>query len=260
MNNIHVSEPLISIVMPAYNAERYLKEAMDSVLKQTYSNWELILIDDGSSDNTVEVATKVAANDSRIKFYINPENLGVSNTRNKGISLANGEWIAFLDSDDIWKEKKLEKQLNFSKEKKSDFTYSGVCYISENGTPYKGLFEVPLITSYQELLKQNVITCSSVLIKKNLLETVEMERDDMHEDYAVWLRILKTGINAHGLNEPLLIYRISSTSKSGKKINSFKMTYKVFRFIELNSANALFYTSSHLLKSYIKYRKIKNVK
>lgn len=258
MNNKKNIKELVSVVMPAYNAEKYLEAAVNSVLNQTYWNWELILIDDGSSDNTINIAKKLVKKDNRIKLIFNPENLGVSATRNKGINLAQGNWIAFLDSDDIWKDSKIEKQISFAKEKNVDFIFSGVCYIAENGSPFKGIFNVPFKTSFQELLKQNIITCSSVLIKKHHFDHVKMEKDHMHEDYAVWLRILSDGIFAYGINEPLLVYRISTTSKSGRKINSFKMTYRVFRFINLNPYKSILYTGSHLYRSYIKYKNIKN--
>jgi len=252
-------EKLVSVIMPVYNCEKYVVDAINSVLKQTYSNLELIVIDDGSRDNTIKIIENLSKQDSRIKLIKNEKNLGVSATRNKGITYAKGEWIAFLDSDDIWISTKLEKQLKYADEVGAEFIFTGVAYINENNEPYKGIFEVPCKVSYKNLLKQNVITCSSVLIKKYFFKTIKMKNDKMHEDYAVWLRILKTGVYAYGINEPLLIYRISKNSKSGNKIKTIKMTYRVYRFIGINPICSLYYMLNHVLRSVIKYRRIKTL-
>lgn len=250
---------LVSVIMPAYNCEKFIKDAISSVLAQSYKNIELIVIDDGSKDTTVNIIEQLSQQDSRIRFLKNDKNLGVSETRNKGISLATGEWVAFLDSDDIWENNKLEKQFNKVSSTGAEFLFTGVSYINENGEPYSGKFEVPSNVSYKTLLRQNVITCSSVLIKKKFFNTIKMEKDEMHEDYAVWLRVLKTGVIAYGINEPLLIYRISPNSKSGNKLKTIKMTYKVFRFIGINQISSVYYMTSHIIRSLKKYRNIKSI-
>jgi len=251
------NETLVSVIMPAYNTEKYIEYAISSVLSQSYPNFELIVIDDGSKDNTVAIIKKFIDMDARIKLVINQTNLGVSATRNKGISIAKGEWIAFLDSDDIWKESKLEKQIQQAEQTGAQFLFTGVSFINENNNLYKGLFEVPSKVTYNQLLRQNVITCSSVLIKKHFFETIKMEKDEMHEDYAVWLRILNMNILAYGINEPLLIYRISRNSKSGKKLNTIMMTYKVFRFVGIKPVKSFYFMVSHVLRSLMKYKNIK---
>ncbi|WP_084780612.1 glycosyltransferase family 2 protein [Bacillus massilinigeriensis] len=248
---------LVSVIMPAYNSERYIEDSINSVLSQTYENLELIIIDDGSKDNTLKIIERLSTQDKRINFVKNEMNIGVSETRNKGISLASGDWIAFLDSDDIWEKTKIEKQLKYANEFSAEFLFTGSSYINENSVPYSGVFEIPSLVSYKKLLRQNVITCSSVLLKKHFFKDIKMEKDEMHEDYAVWLRVLKTGAVAHGINEPLLIYRISKTSKSGNKLKTIKMTYKVFRFIGLNQVVSSYFTFSHIIGSVKKYRKVK---
>ncbi|NMA84098.1 MAG: glycosyltransferase [Epulopiscium sp.] len=248
---------LVSVVMPAYNCENYITNAIESVLKQTYSNFELIVIDDGSKDNTLKIINDYGKKDYRVKVFRNKKNSGVSATRNRGISLAEGEWIAFLDSDDIWIEDKLEKQMNCVYAQNAEFVFTGVSYIDETGKSYSGIFEVPNEVSYKKLLRQNVITCSSVLVNKRYFENIRMEKDDMHEDYAVWLRILRLGVTAYSVNEPLLIYRISRNSKSGNKLKTIKMTYKVFRFIGINSVGSVYFMMQHVFRSVIKYKKIK---
>jgi teichuronic acid biosynthesis glycosyltransferase TuaG len=256
-NIIENREDLVSVIMPAYNSEKFIEDSIISVLTQTYKNLELIVIDDCSKDNTVKLIDQLSNQDHRVRFVKNEVNLGVSETRNKGISLASGNWVAFLDSDDIWEKTKIEKQMKYASENSAEFLFTGSSYISENGIPYSGIFEVPSQVSYKKLLRQNVITCSSVLLKKHFFDKIKMEKDEMHEDYAVWLRVLKTGVFAHGINEPLLIYRISRNSKSGNKLKTIKMTYKVFRFIRVNPISSLYFMSSHIMRSVGKYRKIK---
>lgn len=250
------NKTLVSIIMPAYNCDNYVVEAINSVLAQTYQNWELLVLDDGSKDNTLQTIKEFAQKDSRIKALPNGKNMGVSTTRNRGIDLATGEWIAFLDSDDIWQPSKLEKQLKLAGEKSAEFLFTGSSYINEEGEPFKGVFNIPEKVTYERLRNHNVISCSSVLVKKKYFKNIKMEKDDMHEDYAVWLRILKLGIIAYGIDEPLLIYRISKNSKSGNKLKSVKMTYKVFRFIGINPVGSAYFMIRHILASVGKYRKI----
>jgi teichuronic acid biosynthesis glycosyltransferase TuaG len=250
------NQSLVSIVMPAYNSEKFIKDSIKSVLAQSYRNWELLILDDGSKDDTQNIIMEFCHIDSRIKAFPNLINLGVSATRNRGIELARGEWIAFLDSDDMWEPEKLVQQFDIVNTKQAEFVFTGSSYINEKGVPFKGIFEVPEIVSYKELRNQNVISCSSVLIKKRFFEDVKMENDDLHEDYAVWLKILKSGIFAYGVNLPLLIYRISRNSKSGKKLKTIAMTYKVFRFIGVNPIGSAYFMMRHVLGSAIKYVEI----
>lgn len=249
-------EVLVSIIMPAYNCEKYVFEAINSVLAQTYKNWELLVLDDGSKDNTLQIIEEFSRKDSRIKAFPNRKNMGVSATRNRGIELASGDWIAFLDSDDMWEPLKLEKQFEVVENKSVEFLFTGSSYVNEEGEPFKGLFEIPEKVTYKKLRNQNVISCSSVLVKKKYFENIKMEKDEMHEDYAVWLRILKLGVTAYGVNEPLLIYRISRNSKSGNKMKTFKMTYKVFRFIGVNPIGSAYFMVRHVIASVGKYKKI----
>lgn len=251
-----MKETLVSIVMPAYNCEKYIDEAINSVLAQTYKNWELLVIDDGSKDATFQILSEFSKNDYRIKPLKNEKNLGVSATRNRGIELASGEWIAFLDSDDIWNPSKLEKQLEAADKTSVGFVFTGASYINEDGQPYKGIFEVPAKVSYKELRNQNVISCSSVIVKKKYFKNIKMERDDMHEDFAVWLRILRLGVTAYGINEPLLIYRISRDSKSGNKLKTIKMTYKVFRFTGIDPIRSTYFMSRNIIASIRKYKRV----
>lgn len=252
------SQELISIIMPAYNSEKYIAQSIESVLAQTWTQWELIIIDDGSSDRTVEIIRSYASMYPQIRFLKNRQNIGVARTRNAGIRQAAGLWIAFLDSDDCWAPQKLEKQILLARSSSADFLFTGSAFMDENGRPLSHQLLVPSRIRYRQLLKQNVISCSSVLIKKELLLPYPMKGDNLHEDFAVWLQILRDcRIDAVGINEPLLIYRISSSSKSGNKKKAALMTYRVYRFIGLNPVTAFYYWCWYAYLSVRKYKKIK---
>lgn len=222
-------KPLISIIMPAYNSEKFIEQAIESVINQTYENWELIVINDASVDETKEIVLKIAEHESRIRYFDTPQNLGVSKTRNKAVSFAKGEWIAFLDSDDRWKVQKLEKQIHLQKELNAELLFTGSAFMDVNGQPLEWVLHVPNEIRYKKLLKQNVISNSSVLVKKELYQKYEVVGDDMHEDFACWLNILKSGKKAYGIDESLLVYRLSANSKSGNKIKAAKMNWNTYK-------------------------------
>ena len=246
---------MVSIIMPAYNAENYIREAVESVLSQTYSKWELLIIDDCSTDSTYKIVESYTQNNNHIRYIKNHHNIGVAETRNKGINKALGEWIAFLDSDDKWAPQKLEKLINLAQKQKAEFVFSGSSFIDENSVPLDFYLAVPDHITYRELLKQNIISCSSVLIRKDLIIQYPMQyASRIHEDFAVWLQILRDkNINAYGLNEPLLIYRITAGSKSGNKIKAGIMTFRVYRYIGISIIPACYYWFIYFVKSLRKY-------
>lgn len=244
-------QPLISIIMPAFHSEKTIKESVLSVVEQTYTHWELIIIEDGTSDAT---ETSVESfHDTRIHFHRNFTNLGVSKTRNRGLELAQGEWIAFLDSDDLWDVQKLQKQLNCAVANLGEFVYTAANYINELGVFYKGISSVPLKVTYNQLLQHNLIACSSVLVKKSLLGDLRFVSDDLSEDYAMWLSLLKKVSCAYGVNEPLLTYRISASSRSGNKIRSLHRGYRVYRHFGISPFISSIYIFNHMFHSYRKY-------
>lgn len=244
--------------MPAFNADHYIEEAIQSVISQTINTWELIIIDDCSTDRTSEIARNYATIHSNIRYYNNPQNLGVAESRNRGISLSTGEWIAFLDSDDCWHPQKLESQLSYAKKHGVDFVFTGSSFINENSEPLNYYLSVPTTVCYRELLKQNIISCSSVLIQRELILQYPMKQaSKMHEDFAVWLQILRDKNRcAYGIDKPLLIYRISSTSKSGNKIKAGIMTYQVYRYLDIHTIPALYYWICYTIRSLKKYRNL----
>ena len=249
---------LVSIVMPAFNAAAFISESIDSVLRQTYRDWELIIVNDCSSDSTSDIVRGYREQDPRIIILTNDRNQGVSMTRNRGVREAKGDWIAFLDSDDLWTPDKLERQMRLlhngeENGEMPDLVFTGSAFIDSSGRPASYCLEVPKRISYHELLKQNLISCSSVLVRKELVLKYPMEHDDMHEDYAVWLQILKNGGHAYGINHPLLIYRLSQSSKSGNKKKAAAMTYKVYRFMGLNPVQSFYYFCWYAYRNMKKY-------
>ena len=249
--------PKVSIIMPAYNAEKTVVQAINSVTGQTFRDFELIVIDDCSKDNTLSVIKKLAKEDERIVLLRNEKNSGVSQTRNYGISMAQGELIAFLDSDDMWREDKLEKQLEiFEKYDNAVISYTASSFINNEGNPYKYVMQAPEKIDYKSLLRKNLLSCSSVMIMTEVMKGIQMPNDRMHEDYYTWLTVLKNTDYAYGVNEPLLIYRLSANSKSANRIKSAKMTYNTYRAVGYNALVSGAFTLRYALHSITKRHNI----
>ena len=250
--------PTISVIMPAYNAQAYIEQAIRSVQEQTYQDWELILIEDCSTDQTLSLIQKAMEADPRLRLIQNPQNSGVSCSRNAGIAQARGQWIAFLDSDDRWDREKLKKQLEFSIKHHCPFTFTGSGFMDEAGNPLSYYLSAPKQLTFRQLLKQNLISCSSVLIRRDLLSSFPTESNRLHEDFALWLQILKDRTPAAmGLDEPLLIYRVSAGSKSGNKLKAAGMTFQVYRYVGLSLPEAIYYWGWYTVRSLRKYGKLK---
>lgn len=258
MDNRSCEELLVSVVMPAFNAEKTIGQAIRSVLKQTHRKLELLIIDDGSADGTLSIAEAYAKQDERIRILRNGGNRGVSYSRNHGVKEARAEWIAFLDSDDLWAPEKLEKQIPAINSNPScRLFYTGSAFVDEQGEGYEYILRVPERLTYRDLLKQNLISCSSVLAEKAALEEHPMQRDPMiHEDFATWLNILRDGACAVGVDEPLLIYRLSGKSKSGNKLRAAKMQWRTYRAVGLGRVKAIPYFMVYAWRNVKKYKKI----
>lgn len=250
-------DPLISIIMPAYNSEKTIAESINSVLSQTYVSWELIVINDASEDRTAEIVYSYTEKETRIKLLTNTVNRGVSYSRKRGVASAEGEWVAFLDSDDLWTADKLEKQAAFIRENRFDLIFTGSAFIKADGASYSWVMQVPEKITYHQLLKQNIISNSSVLISKKILKKHMIVGDHMHEDYACWLSCLRENVSVKGINEPLLIYRVSSLSKSGNKIKAAKMNWNTYRMIGLSVFESIYYMMWYAARGVQKYRNLK---
>lgn len=246
---------MVSIIMPAYNAEQTLAQAVSSVLSQTYQNFELIIIDDCSTDGTNALAHSFG--DRRIQVLTNSENSGASQTRHNGVSCARGQWLAFLDSDDAWTPDKLEKQLRLQQQRNADLVFTGSAFMDQDSCPKDWTLHVPETISYRKLLKQNLISNSSVLVRKDRYLDCECLCGGLHEDFVCWLRMLKSGALACGIDEPLLIYRLSPTSKSGNKLKAAKMNWRAYRAAGLHIPEAAYYMVFYTVNSLLKYRHLR---
>lgn len=248
----------VSIVMPAHNAGRYMEAAARSVTAQSFGDWELLVIDDGSADNTAVLAQSFAEKDDRIRLLRNERNLGAALSRNRGIAAARGEWIAFLDSDDLWMPDKLEKQLALiAKHPDAALTYTASTFIDENGRPYPYIQHAEERTDYQALLRHNLMSCSSVMARRELLLRYPFPSGALHEDYAVWLQMLREIPCAYGLDEPLLRYRLSKASRSGGRVRSAEMIYRTYRHVGYHAAASAWLTLRYLPYSVAKRRGIR---
>lgn len=255
INRMSETANLVSIIMAAYNAEKTLDVAVKSVLSQTYENWELLIIDDCSKDTTLSIAQSYT--DPRIRVLRNMKNSGVSITRKKGMEEAYGEWIAVLDSDDKWTPEKLEKQITHATNTGAELVFTGSAFMDGEGRDMEWQLHVPEKLTYRKLLKQNLVSNSSVLVKSNLYRKYYAIGDNMHEDFAIWLEITKSGKVAYGIDEPLLVYRVSNTSKSSNKLKAARMNWNTYRYVGLNPIQASYYMCWYTAKGLLKYRHLK---
>lgn len=244
----------VSVVMPAYNCERFIKEAVDSVLSQTLTDLELIVVDDCSKDGTYRIVDDIAQSDTRVKLFKMETNSGVAKVRNFGISKATGKYIALLDSDDVWEKDKLERQIALVEKSNADICYCSYAFIDENGNVIKKPFIVPPKTSFKKMLSVNVISCSTGLFKTDLLKSHPFNPDYYHEDYVLWMELLKLPAKAVGDTGVLMHYRQLNTSRSHNKSNAAKHRWKIYReVLKLSFIESTFAFISYALHGVIKY-------
>lgn len=240
---------LVSIITPMYNASAYIAHTIAAVQKQTYTNWEMIIMDDLSEDNSAEIVKEYANKDERIRYYLAEQKCGVAEARNEAMKRANGRYIAFLDSDDLWKPEKLEKQLAFMKEKQSAFSFTACGVIDENGKNLNKVRHVPEEITYEQLLHGNVIPCLTVVIDKEQVGEFFMPQIG-HEDYATWLTILKELNAAHGINETLGYYRVNRNSVSANKARAVRWTWNIYRKNQnISFVKSAYYLAGHILQA-----------
>jgi len=220
---------LVSIITPAYNAEAYIAETIASVLAQTYTNWEMLIVNDCSQDNTAEIVQSYAAKDKRIKLINLKQNSGAAAARNTAIQNAKGRYIAFLDSDDLWKKEKLQKQIEFMQQNGYAFTYTSYEHFKEVKENIQNQVQIPKSLNYKQALKGNKIGCLTVMLDRKQIANIHFTTQK-HEDYILWLNILKQGITAYGMQESLALYRTgNSKSVSSNKLQSALWTWNVYR-------------------------------
>jgi len=223
---------LISIITPSYNSKRFIKNTIDSVISQTYQNWEMIIVDDRSTDGSVEYIKNLIQDDDRISIIALEKNIGAAEARNKALEIAQGKYIAFLDSDDMWIPEKIDRQLGFMKHNNYAFTFTAYVPISEDGSQELRAISVPSEIDYVGYCKNTIIGCLTVMIDKEKTDDFRMPNIKSSHDMALWLLIMKRGFKAYGLNEVLAKYRLVSTSNTAKKYKASMDVWKVYREIE----------------------------
>lgn len=248
--------PMVSVIMPAYNSEEYIQQAIDSVIQQTFRNWELIVIDDQSKDSTRRIVEELAKADPRIHLYVNARNCGAAASRNRGLDLCRGNYVALLDSDDIWYANKLETQLALAERENADIVYCSYAIIDERNQKYCKDFIVPATTTLRDSLKRSVISCSTALLRKNVVECYRFPQEYYHEDLVMWLQLLKNGMVAVGAPDVLAAYRVHSHSRASNKLQVAERRWKVYRsYMGMSRMESAYYFVQYAFMGFTKYRK-----
>jgi teichuronic acid biosynthesis glycosyltransferase TuaG len=221
--------PEVTVITPAHNASRFLPRTVASVRAQTFAEWEMCIVDDSSSDGTPELVESLAREDSRIVLIRRPRAGGPAAARNEGIDRARGRYVAFLDSDDLWRPEKLAIQHDFMRRTGSTFTYTGYSLIDEQDRPLGRTVRVPPRLTYRELLQNTIIGCLTVMVQRERLGTHRMPDLRQHEDLSLWLDLLRDGESAEGIQQELASYRIVPGSASRNKVRSAIHLWSVYR-------------------------------
>lgn len=261
--NLNKMSDLVSIIMPSYNTARYIKESIESVIKQTYKNWELIIVDDYSTDNTDSVVESMK--DSRIKYIKNEKNLGAAASRNRALREAKGRWIAFLDSDDLWHREKLEKQIAFMEKNHIAFSYTNYEIIDENGKEQGIKVTGPKRITKRGMFHYCWIGCLTVMYDYKTIGEIQIEDIKKNNDYAMWLKVCKKA-NCYLLDEVEAKYRKgrqgSISTHSYTKLIIWH--YRLYRIAEKETVllSAIHTMQNVLFGIYkkVRYTEVKNAK
>ena len=226
---------LVSIIVPVYNAENFIEETMDCVMAQTYAEWELLLVEDCSSDNTVTLIQRYIekTKDTRIRLIRQPSNMGAARARNRGLKEASGRYISYLDADDLWVPEKLERELTFMKEKGAAFAFTGYEFADESGRGTGKIVHVPEKLTYRQALSNTTIFTTTVMFDLEKFSKEQLEMPVMKsEDTALWFRVLRSGVTAYGLDENLVKYRRAGKSLSSNKLEALQRIWNLYRRAE----------------------------
>jgi teichuronic acid biosynthesis glycosyltransferase TuaG len=234
MNEINFSDELVSIITPVYCCEAYIAMTIDSVLAQTHTNWELLLVDDCTTDNSASIIAAYQEKDSRIKYARLPENSGAAVARNAALAQAKGRYIAYLDADDIWLPDKLHRQLTFMTENGAVFSCCDYEKIESDGTPLNKTIHMPKTITYEQLLRNTIIQTVGVIVDTKYVDRSLLVMPNVRrgQDSATWLQILRNGVKFTGQNEALAQYRRVPQSLSANKLNAMKRTWYLYRGVE----------------------------
>jgi teichuronic acid biosynthesis glycosyltransferase TuaG len=244
----------VSIITPCFNSAEYISDCIDSVVNQSYQNWEMIIIDDNSSDQSVKLIKKKKSSEDRIKLIELKENVGSAMARNYAIKSAKGRFIAFLDSDDKWYSNKLSLQIDFMKTNKIFFSFTSYDIINNNGKPTNKVISVPKKISHSEYLKNTIIGCLTVIIDTKNIRIPLMKDIRTSHDMLLWLDILKNEGYAFGLNQVLASYRLSSNSNTKNKLFAAIDVWRVYRDYERLNLIDSFYNFMHYAFNALKKR------
>ena len=251
--------------MPNYNCEKFIPETIESVLAQTYSNWELIIVDDCSTDNSINVINSYAQNDNRIKLIVNEKNSGAAHSRNVALREAKGKWIAFLDSDDLWLPEKLEKQIRFMVDNGYCFSFTKYAHVNEKTERTGEVVTGPRKVTKRKMFRYCYLGCLTVMYNSEAIGVLQISDDiKKRNDYALWLKACKKA-TAYYLGETLALYRKREGSISHQsKFSLIKYHYRLFRLSEnKNALSAFYYTCKNLFFGlfkklvYVKKEKVK---
>ena len=247
-------EKLISIIVPVYNAERFLPDTITCVQQQTYENWELLLVDDCSSDHSRQIILEASKTDDRVRLIAQETNQGAATARNRGVEEAGGRYLCYLDADDVWVPEKLEQELAFLQKKQAAFVFTGYEFADENAKGLGKIVHVPEQINYKEALKNTTIFTSTVMF-----DTRKMEKEYIKmplvksEDTATWWRILRTGCVAYGLDSNLVRYRRTANTLSSNKIEAIKRIWNLYRRQEkFSSIKSLYYMTNWAIRAVLR--------
>ena len=244
-----MEENKVSIIIPVYNAEKFIGKTIESVLNQTYKNWEMLIFNDKSKDNSLKIIKKYSEKDERIKVVDSKENVGVVAARNKLIEIATGEFIAFLDADDYWKQNKLEKQIKFMRKNNALISCTEYTRVTEDEKEINDIIIKEIIT-YEDMLKNNYLGCLTVIYNANKLGKRYFKERKKNEDYVLWLEIVKETKIIFGLKENLAFYRVLNNSRSSNKIKVAKDRWEVYRKIErLPLLKSIYYFLQYVIRA-----------
>ncbi|QED39128.1 glycosyltransferase family 2 protein [Antarcticibacterium arcticum] len=251
-----MNTPLVSVIMPAYNTSNFIAEAIDSVIKQTWAHWELIIIDDVSTDDTVEVVNSFSAKEDRIHLIKNLSNKGPGVARNLGIEKAKGSFIAFLDSDDQWLPYKLETQIGFMQQNDLEMSFSSYYLLKENEEQPFAIVQAPEVLTYRKLLKSNYVGNLTGIYDVAKIGKVFAPEIRKRQDWALWLTILKNKGETRAISRPLAVYRVRKESLSKNKTALIAYNYRIYRnFLNFGFLKSCFFMGRFLWEHFIIKRK-----
>ncbi|MBR1771960.1 MAG: glycosyltransferase family 2 protein [Lachnospiraceae bacterium] len=225
----------VSVIIPVYNVRNYILETVDSVRRQTYTDWELVLVEDGSTDGTAQLLQSYLEQlqDERIRLVVLAQNGGAAAARNRGVELSEGRYVTYLDADDLWEPQKLERELAFIREKQAGFVFTGYEFADETGKGLGKVVHVPQTLRYRQALKNTTIFTSTVMFDTTIVPKALLQMPLVKsEDTALWWKVLRQGYTAYGLDENLVRYRRVGRTLSSNKFKAIRRIWNLYRNVE----------------------------